>query len=135
MREPVDLTRGWIKKAQSDLAAVDALIAARSFDTACFHAQQAAEKYLKAFLTHYGVTFPATHNLAKLVELGARTDESLRTLTATVEPLTPYAVETRYDAQFWPSRDVAENARLLAKTVEQAVLSRLPAGVIRRSCE
>jgi HEPN domain-containing protein len=43
MRDRDDLTRGWIKKASSDMAAVDALIAAGSFDTACFHAQQAAE--------------------------------------------------------------------------------------------
>jgi HEPN domain-containing protein len=129
MRERDDLTRGWVKKARSDLAAVDALIAAGSFDTACFHAQQAAEKFLKAFLTHFTVVFPATHNLAKLVALATSADPSLRELTATVEPLTPYAVETRYDDQFWPSRDVAENARRLAKAVEQAILSRLPADV------
>ena len=126
MREKDDLTRGWVKKARSDMAALDALIAAGSFDTACFHAQQAAEKFLKAFLTHFTVMFPATHNLARLVELSARIDPSLRELTATVEPLTPYAVETRYDDQFWPNRDVAENARRLARTVEQSVLGRLP---------
>jgi HEPN domain-containing protein len=126
MRERSDLTRGWLKKARSDLAAVDALIAAGSFDAACFHAQQAAERLLKAFLTHCAVTFPPTHNLAKLVKLAAHVDGSLRELMATVEPLTPYAVETRYDDQFWPSREVAENARRLAKVVEQAVLGGLP---------
>jgi hypothetical protein len=75
------------------------------------------------------VTFPPTHNLAKLVELAAGADASLRELTPIVEPLTPYAVETRYDDQFWPGRDVAENARRLAKRVEQAVLDRLPDNV------
>jgi HEPN domain-containing protein len=135
MRERSDLTRGWLKKARSDLAAVDALIAADSFDTACFHAQQAAERLLKAFLTHCAVTFPPTHNLAKLVELAAHVDAALRELSAIVEPLTPYAVESRYDDQFWPSRDVAENARRLAKMVEQAILGRLPAEVTREAIE
>ena len=106
------------------MAALDALIAAGSFDTACFHAQQAAEKYLKALLAHSGIAFPTTHNLAKLVELGAGADASLRALTATVEPLTPYAVEMRYDDQFWPGRDVADRARRLANTVEEAVLDK-----------
>jgi hypothetical protein len=41
----------------------------------------------------------------------------------------PYAVETRYDDQFWPSQEVAEKARQLAKEVEQAVLGRLPDSV------
>jgi HEPN domain-containing protein len=131
MRERSDLTRGWLKKARSDMAAVDALIAADSLDAACFHAQQAAERLLKALLTHCGVTFPPTHNLAKLVELAASVDASIRELTATVEPLTPYAVETRYDDQFWPSREVAETARRLAKEVEQAVLGRLPDDITR----
>jgi len=131
MRERSDLTRGWLEKARSDMAAVDALITADSYDTACFHTQQAAEKFLKAFLTYFAIAFPSTHNLAKLVDLAATVDASLRELTATVEPLTPYAVEMRYDDQFWPSREVAEKARRLAKEVEQAVLGRLPDDAVR----
>jgi hypothetical protein len=77
-------------------------------------------------LTHFAVVFPSTHNLAKLVELAAVVDASLRELTAVVEPLTPYAVETRYDDQFWPDREVAEKARWLAQNVERTVLNRLP---------
>jgi len=34
-----------------------------AFDAACFHAQQIAEKSLKAFLAYRGVPFPYTHNL------------------------------------------------------------------------
>ncbi len=131
MRERNDLTRGWLKKARSDMTAVDALIAADSFDTACFHSQQAAERLLKAYLTHFAVTFPPTHNLVKLVELAAGVDASLRSLTAIVEPLTPYAVESRYDDQFWPRREVAEKARQLSKEVERAVLGKLPEDVTR----
>ena len=36
-----------------------------------YHAQQCAEKYLKAYLVSRGVDFPYTHNIARLVELCA----------------------------------------------------------------
>ena len=51
MKDRHDLVRSWIRKAESDLAAVElALTAGQALDTACFHAQQAGEKYLKAYL-------------------------------------------------------------------------------------
>lgn len=36
---------------------------------AAFHCQQAAEKYLKAFLTWHGVEFPKTHDIGVLLDL------------------------------------------------------------------
>lgn len=133
MKDRADLIRGWLKKARSDMAALDALIQAESFDAACFHAQQAAEKYLKALLLHFGAAFPRTHNLSKLVELAAGTEPSLLALIATVEPLTPYAVESRYDDDFWPTGSVAGEARSLAKCVEKEVMGRLPPEIAKLS--
>jgi HEPN domain-containing protein len=43
--------RGPLRKASSDAEAVESLLKGSNFDAARFHAQQAAEKYLKAFLT------------------------------------------------------------------------------------
>ena len=60
-----------------------------------FHAQQAAEKLLKAWLALLGATYPTTHNLARLLAL-------LQTFgvdVARFRPLadyTPYAVQFRY---------------------------------------
>src|SRR5438094_495421 len=50
MKQKADLVRGWLRRARSDLVAMEVLLNAGAFDSACFHAQQAAEKYLKAFL-------------------------------------------------------------------------------------
>lgn len=125
MKERRDLVRGWLRKAQSDLVALDASIAAGALDAAAFHSQQAAEKYLKAFLVSARREFPFTHNLAKLVSLCAAVDPAFKQLLATVEPLTPYAVELRYDADFWPSEDDARTARSLALQVRDLVMSRL----------
>ena len=126
MKARTDLVRGWLRKASSDLVALDASLNAGALDAACFHARQAVEKYLKAFLIHHGRDFPRTHNLSKLVEICAGLDESFRTLIPVVAPLTPYAVELRYDDEFWPIRQVALDARSSALAVKEFVLSRLP---------
>jgi HEPN domain-containing protein len=126
MSAKADVARGWLRKARSDELALDASLSAGAFDAACFHAQQAAEKYLKAFLIHAGSQFPRTHNLAKLAALCADAEASFRSLIQVVEPLTPYAVEMRYDHEFWPSREVAEEARSSARKVGEFVLRKLP---------
>ena len=97
MKDAAELCRGLLRKARSDRIAMEASLAARAFDAACFHAQQIAEKCLKAFLAYRQVGFPYTHNLTKLIEIGAGIDPAFRSLLPTVTPLTPYAVELRYD--------------------------------------
>ena len=125
MKKKPDLVQGWIRKAESDMLAMQATRQAGAMDACCFHAQQAAEKLLKAYLIHNDVEFPFTHNLAKLVGLAAQTDQAFESLGPTVEPLTPYAVELRYDDEFWPAPDVAEKACAAAQTVKDFVLARL----------
>ncbi|MFQ5859583.1 MAG: HEPN domain-containing protein, partial [Anaerolineae bacterium] len=66
------LTAEWVDKAEGDYATTGRELRARrrpNYDAACFHAQQTAEKYLKAFLQEHGVAFPKTHNLIELLEL------------------------------------------------------------------
>src|SRR5271169_3579624 len=126
MRDAAELCRGLLLKAKSDRIAMEASLAAGALDAACFHAQQMTEKSLKAFLIHLGVSFPYTHNLTKLVEICAGTDITFRSLLPTVAPLTPYAVELRYDDSFWPSQQVAEDASTSALTVLRFLVDRLP---------
>ena len=126
MKDAAELCRGLLLKARSDRVAMEASLAAGALDAACFHAQQMTEKCLKAFLIHRGVEFPFTHNLTKLVELCAGKDETFRSVLPVVAPLTPYAVELRYDDTFWPSQQVAEDAQSSALTVLRFVLERLP---------
>jgi len=134
MKEKAELVLGWLRKAQSDGVALDVTLRAGALDAACFHAQQATEKYLKAYLTDHEAPFPYTHNLSKLVELCAQVDPDFRSLLPRVEPLTPYAVRSRYDASFWPSPEAAEEARAAAHAVMEFVLHRLPDD-IRKAAE
>ena len=75
MKEKADLTAGWLRKAASDMMAAEAAQNAGAPDAACFHAQQAAEKYLKAFLIDRGMEFPHTQtfpNCSGFVAVRAR---------------------------------------------------------------
>ena len=125
MREQGDLVHGLLRKADSDLLAADATLKAGAYDAAAFHAQQAVEKFLKAFLANERVEFPFTHNLSKLIELCADANSAFSALLPVVEPLTPYAVELRYDTDFWPSGEVCGEAIAAANTVREFVLERL----------
>ncbi len=127
MKAKADLVRGWLLKAESDLANVKMCLAAgQAFDTACFHAQQAAEKCIKAYLTAYEIEFPFIHNLEKLVELCAQRDASFLSVKALSQELTPYAVELRYDDEFWPSVETVQQALDAALTIKGFVMDRLP---------
>jgi HEPN domain-containing protein len=123
-----------LRKANSDRIAMEASLAAQALDAACLHAQQMAEKCLKGFLAYRSVAFPYAHNLTKLIEIGAGIDATFRSLLPTVAPLTPYAVELRYDDSFWPNEQVAEEARSSALAVLRFILDRLPTE-IRQSAE
>ena len=130
MKNSADIVRGWLRKAASDVVMMDAGSKAEAYDGACFHAQQAAEKYLKSFLAFHDQPFPYTHNLGDLTELCAGIDTPFRTLTPQAAELTPYAVRLRCDDAFWPTADTAKRARVSALSIRDLVLQRLPKDVV-----
>ncbi len=74
MRPPEEeirrLVAEWIKKANLDFSTSVRLSAEPKFrDIVVFHAQQAVEKYLKAFLTRHQTEFPKTHVIRRLLLL------------------------------------------------------------------
>lgn len=92
-------TAEWIGKAEGDFASAGRELRARkqpNYDAACFHAQQCAEKYLKARLTEAGVAFPRTHSLTALLHLLAPLGTGWAMLKPDAAQLTAYAVEFRY---------------------------------------
>jgi len=130
MKTRGDLVAGWIRKAESDLANAEVCLASgKALDTVFFHAQQAAEKYLKAYLAAMGIEFPFVHNLEKLLELCANREPAFGAFKTSCQTLTPYAVELRYDEEFWPSADTARQAFDAAVSVKGFILTRLPADI------
>jgi HEPN domain-containing protein len=121
--------RGWIERAENDLSNARHTLTMEAncpFDTICFHAQQTAEKYIKAFLVFHAVDFPKTHDLALLSKLALSV--GLQELTITdVQPLNRYIVEARYPGDWEPiDRAEAEKAVASAVKARSAVRKSLP---------
>ncbi|MFH0809547.1 MAG: HEPN domain-containing protein, partial [Pseudomonadota bacterium] len=113
-----EIVRQWLAKAEQDLQASEVLLsAARPFPyPACFHAQQTAEKCLKAALTWHQVEFRKTHAIEELLDLVALADQDLATSLKDAAGLTPYGVDIRYPGDApEPDMDEARRAVELAR--------------------
>ena len=95
------LTAAWVRKAESDFTVAKKLAQGRKphHDEVCFHAQQSAEKYLKALLEQLGQTVPRTHVLEDLVVALLPFHPRLKALIRGSRFLTYFAVETRYPGE------------------------------------
>ena len=101
MKQPDDevqrLVSEWVSKADLDFLTVDRLCSEDPFrDIVAFHAQQAAEKYLKALLTLHQIEFPKTHELRRLLELLTEAEPQLVAGLTDITWLEPFGVEVRY---------------------------------------
>jgi HEPN domain-containing protein len=119
-----DLVRQWLARADEDLETAKFLFTSEKyfFAAICFHCQQAAEKYFKAFLTWRQIEFPKTHDLGLLLGLIASTAPSLAASLNEVAGLNPYGVDIRYPGDAPEiAREDAEEAIRLAKRVKEAI--------------
>jgi len=81
------LTIEWVDKAEGDFATAGREVRARkspNYDAVCFHSQQVAEKYLKAYLQENGFSIPRTHVLLDLLALCLRMDATFQLIQADV---------------------------------------------------
>jgi HEPN domain-containing protein len=122
-----DIVQKWIMKAEHDLKTAENAFNASEVmtDTLCFHCQQAAEKYLKAFLVSHDIVPEKTHEIARVLEACVNIDAAFEQIKYAVA-LTEYAVELRYPDDFYfPSLDESKTAYELALKVKAFVLERL----------
>lgn len=115
----------WLDHAESDLRS--AQLAGREpsirRELACFHAQQAAEKAIKAVPLRHGISFPPTHNIEHLLPLAERGGVAVRDEARNAGFLTPYAVETRYPGP-WPEVNPSELEEALEMAEQTLVWAR-----------
>ncbi len=106
------LTIEWIAKAEGDFASMTRERRARrnpNYDGLCFHAQQCAEKYLKARLCESNINPPKTHDLSVLLELTLPFEPAWELLRADIAYLSEFAVSFRYPGDS-ADKDQAANA-------------------------
>lgn len=95
-------TAEWISKAEGDLATVERECRARrnpNYDAACFHAQQCAEKYMKARMCEEGLSVPKVHNLVELLERTLKLEPIWDAYREDLALLSGYAVSHRYPGE------------------------------------
>jgi len=131
MNDHRDLTRGWFLKGDSDFA--NARRTAESegpYDTACFHVQQAIEKWLKGFLAFRNRPIPRTHDLEELASQCVDLEDNLELPIARLAELSDYAVQIRYDLDAWPTQDEARQALSEAARIRKTLSHRFPDGTL-----
>lgn len=111
------LTHEWIQKAEGDFITAQREFSAiehPNYDAACFHAQQCAEKYLKARLVEEGIEIKRTHDLSAILSLILPFEPLWDFLRSDLDALTDRAVEVRYPGWFADTED-AKGAIAIAK--------------------
>jgi HEPN domain-containing protein len=124
-----EAVRFCVVKAEHDLKTAEHTLQIQDdcpFEIVCFHAQQCAEKYLKALLVSRSIDFPKTHDLRYLLEL-LPVEFNLGLELSEVAFLNRYAVDGRYPGA-WDeiTRAQAERAIALARKVRDAVRAHIP---------
>jgi len=121
-----ELIRQWLSRADEDIGVAQHLVSSETvyFATVGFHAQQAAEKYLKAFLVQQQIEFRKTHDLGAILDVVSSADPTLADSLREVTALNPYGVDVRYpgDVPEMTTREDAERALAMAEKVRKAVL-------------
>jgi HEPN domain-containing protein len=122
----------WINKAEEDFGFASLNLsdpAATYYAQICFHFQQAAEKYLKAFIIAHKLQFKKIHDLPELLRICAEKDPQLIILSEACEYLTDYYVDTRYPVH-WPSsisRKEAGKAKTAVEQIKNEILKKISA--------
>jgi HEPN domain-containing protein len=131
-RDPSSSSQDWLARAKGDLAlALAPLPEGAFYEDLCFHAQQAAEKAVKAIYQKHQLAFRYTHDIGELFA-------GLKELGFTIPPeiedaqiLAAYASEYRYPSLAEPvtSEEYQEATKLAGKVVRWAeeMIKRNPA--------
>lgn len=122
--------RQWVARADDDMRVARHTLTLPDecpYRLVAYHAQQCAEKCLKAYLVLRGIDFPFTHDIARLLELCSEQADWTNSLKD-AEELTPFAITARYPADDEPvSEAEARRAVDIARRVREEVRTALSA--------
>ncbi len=116
------ITTEWIMKAEGDYHTMLRESQASDFpnyDAVCFHAQQCAEKYLKAILCQAAIQFTKIHDLTAILEIVLETKPDWERFREDLAYLSAFAVSSRYPGDA-ADKDSAMDAKLRCERFRQA---------------
>ena len=116
---PAGSAQDWLRHARGDLA-LSRMRKTRTmlYEHLCFHAQQAAEKALKAVLVQHGIRVPRSHDLAYLMSI-LPGNVSIPPVLIELPTLTKYAVHQRYPGEYPPLN--SKHRRSALELAEEAI--------------
>jgi HEPN domain-containing protein len=92
-----EIIKEWIEKAEEEFGFASTSIEQTDyFAQICFHFQQAAEKYLKAFIIANELEFRPIHNLLELLEICREKEPRIEEIEEGCRYLNPFYIDTRY---------------------------------------
>jgi len=111
----------WIEKADEDFNFASLNLSDPSnpfYAQICYHLQQAAEKYLKAYIVAYKLKFKKIHDLLELLRICMEREPSFSSLSQECEFLTDYYIDTRYPVH-WPTNVNRKEAKEAKSSAEK----------------
>ncbi len=111
----------WLAKAEADHASALRELRARknpNYDSACFHAQQCVEKYLKGILQLWCIPFPKTHDLTTLLDACLERRREWEMHRNDLRMLTQFAVVFRYPGESATKAEAREAVRAAERLLE-----------------
>ena len=120
-----EILKQWLEKANDDLRVAEYLSTMHHptpYEIICFHCQQSAEKYLKAFIFLQDIEPEKTHDLEKLLGTCQEYDDKFSTLLTKAIILKGYGILPRYPNELGITNEDMKTAIRYAKDVQEFVL-------------
>lgn len=124
--DDIDFIKLWFEKADHDIKNARIIISTAPdiLDTACFHCQQAVEKYLKAFLLYKKRRIEKTHMTTELQIKCSEIDIDFAKID--LKNLEDFAVDIRYpDDSLVPTLDEAKEYLQIADNIKELVIRKV----------
>lgn len=121
------MTAEWVAKAEGDFAMMERECQVQedpNYDGICFHAQQCAEKYLKARLCEADISFSKIHDLVALLEQALGIEPGWETFREDLAYLSDFSVTFRYPGES-ADRESALDAQRRCRVFRDAVRNAL----------
>lgn len=96
MSKSAELAKSWLRQAVLDVKAARSNAKEGSYEWACFASQQAAEKFLKAYLFSQGQRVLESHSLRRLTKEASDHHDGFSELIDAAKALDRYYFSARY---------------------------------------
>jgi HEPN domain-containing protein len=120
-----EILQQWLDKGKDDLRAAEYLSTMHyptPDEIICYHCQQSAEKYLKAFIFSLDIEPDKTHNLKDLLNICQKYNTEFSTFISKAFTLTRYAILPRYPNELEITNEDMKTALSYAKSIQEFVM-------------